>query len=132
MSLVEPPLPKPGDDLDGLLRAFFRSRMPHPWPALRLPRFRMASAPRPPSSGRSLIRSRYALAASVALLLFGSLLLPGRLTPGSKPGQVPDAPMIGDLHEQQRMKREHKIKEHENKNKPALGADDDFEKDLGL
>jgi hypothetical protein len=128
MSLVQPPPWKPGDDLDGLLRAFFRSQMPHPWPSPRLPRFRTAADPRSAPSGHSLTRSRLVLAASAALLMLGSLCLPGRFTQDIKPGyDVPVAPTADNL-ERLRMK-----KEHENKNKPNLGADDgDFENGLGL
>jgi hypothetical protein len=32
MGIVEPPSHNSSDDLDGLLRAFFRSQMPQAWP----------------------------------------------------------------------------------------------------
>jgi hypothetical protein len=71
MNLVEPPV-QPDDDLDGLLRAFFRAEMPDPWPSLEAP-------PTLPAAflHRPLVRSKVALAASVALLVTGSWLLPG-------------------------------------------------------
>ena len=85
MSFSErPPLkPRPGgrfgEDLEGLLRAFFAAEMPRPWPA---------GEPFPPSPRparrQSLARSRLALAASVGLLLTGSLGLSG-LFPGQDP-----------------------------------------------
>jgi hypothetical protein len=83
MTLVEPPLVQPADDLDGLLRAFYQSEMPHPWPSPPRPASRATD--RRASRGPSLFRSRLALAASVALLLLGCLLLPGRLGPATKP-----------------------------------------------
>ena len=127
MNLVLPPPPKPGDDLEELLRAFYRSQMPQPWPSPRLPRFRPAPT-QPPSSGRSLIRGRLVLAASAALLMLGSLCLPGRFARDSKPSSGPPIAPTADNLERLRMK-----KEHENKNKPNLGADDaDFENGLGL
>jgi hypothetical protein len=69
-----------GDELDTLLRAFFQSEMPHPWPALPLPR--QQEQPRPavlltPAAAHPWvpIHSRLALAASVGLLLVGSWFL---------------------------------------------------------
>lgn len=58
------------DDLDGLLRSFFRSEMPDPWPTMTAPAI---ENPTPTWWSRS--RSRLALAASVALLLVGSWFL---------------------------------------------------------
>jgi hypothetical protein len=128
MNFVLPPPAKPGDDLEELLRAFYRSQMPQPWPSPRLPRFCTAPATRPKSSGRSLTRSRLVLAASVALLMLGSLCLPGRFTHEIKPDYGTPVAPTADILERLRMK-----KEHENKNKPNLGADDgDFENGLGL
>ncbi len=65
-----------GDDLDGLLRQFFQAEMPDPWPRLVPPE--AASAPAPVRwRGWTLLRSRLALAASLALLVGGQLLLAG-------------------------------------------------------
>lgn len=59
------------DELDAMLRAFYRSEMPHPWPEAACGRLRR-------DHGRSSWwNSRLALAASIALLLLGSLLLSG-------------------------------------------------------
>jgi hypothetical protein len=103
MNNVDPPLDlrspgRPPGDLDGLLRAFFRAELPHPWPAVPTPERHSAfpqrngtTAPvngdgrRPaglaarlaPRSWTS-VRSRLALAASVGLLLLGTLLPSGR------------------------------------------------------
>jgi hypothetical protein len=114
---------KPGDDLDALLRAFFRGQMPHPWPAARLPRFRTAP-PAPPVPGRSKMRSRWALAASVGLLLFGSLTLPGRFTQPVRHDNF-DGPMTSDTKERKQMREQQKVREFENKKHPGLGADGD-------
>jgi len=67
-----------GDDLDGLLSAFFRSEMPSPWPGSPVPEEApVILRPRPVQTRRSSFRSRLALAASVALLISGSWLLSG-------------------------------------------------------
>ena len=94
MSLVEPPPQKSSDDLEGLLRAFFRSQMPQPWPSPRVPVAPVVPFRRSPRIAWNLIRSRGALAASVALLLLGSLLLPSRFTHNAKPDNRIGAPAI--------------------------------------
>jgi hypothetical protein len=69
-----------GDDLDRALRAFFQAQMPNPWPKAPSP----AISLRPFRARRSrlaLFRSRAALAASVALLIFGSWWLAGHSEP---------------------------------------------------
>ena len=120
MNVVEPPSTQPSDDLDGLLRAFFRRQMPHPWPTGC-------------SFSRCLGRASAVIGATrLSLggpprwlwLLLGSLLLSGRFTGSSKPGEDIDAPTIGSHDIPKRMEKEHKIKEHENKNKIGFGADD--------
>jgi hypothetical protein len=65
----------PPDDLDRLLREFYRAELPEPWPVLRRPEA-------PPSRPRAArprrwtgLRRRLTVAASVALLLVGYLLL---------------------------------------------------------
>jgi hypothetical protein len=81
-----------GDDLDEVLFAFFRSEMPQPWPAMNRPN-RMPPAPPvrpaqplPVASRRPWFRSpRFALAASVALLIGGSAMMFAVLTPPSQP-----------------------------------------------
>ena len=58
------------DDVDDLLRAYFRAQLPQPWPELKLP------APgQPLPQRRSLWSSRSALAAAVTFLLLGSMAL---------------------------------------------------------
>lgn len=79
------------DDLDEALFAFFRSEMPHPWPRLKLPEGATAppvrpAQPAPAPSRRPWFRSpRFALAASVALLIAGYAVLSGALAPPTPP-----------------------------------------------
>jgi hypothetical protein len=72
-----------GDDLDEALSAFFRSEMPQPWPSLKLPGGAPVrpAPPAPVPSQSPWFRSpRFALAASVALLILGYAVLAGALT----------------------------------------------------
>ena len=66
------------DDLDGLLRAFYQAEMPHPWPDLDPPARTLLPPPRV-SFWYRISRSHLALAASIALLIAGMLLLSGKL-----------------------------------------------------
>jgi hypothetical protein len=60
-----------GYDVDPLLRAYFRAEMPAPWPELVVPaKGETANAPAPRRPQTS-YRSRFALAASLLLLLSG-------------------------------------------------------------
>jgi hypothetical protein len=81
-----------GDDLDEVLFAFFRSEMPRPWPALQLPDGAPPAPPLPPRvrpaqpapapSPRPWFHSpRFALAASVALLIAGYAVMSAALGP---------------------------------------------------
>jgi hypothetical protein len=68
---------RPPEDLDALLRAYFRSEMPEPWPTLQPP----ADVVPPPARKRwPMNASRWVLAASVALLLVGQVVLSGKFT----------------------------------------------------
>lgn len=66
--------PLPEDDLDGLLREFYRAEMPQPWPKFRAPAPPVRLAPKAPkASGYSArLRSLLALAASVAVIALGA------------------------------------------------------------
>jgi hypothetical protein len=87
---VNPEGARPGDELDGLLSAYFRAEMPNPWPAVAVPEtsegskapvvLDLPAEPAPQEPSWSLFRSRLALAASVALLIAGSFFLGGRFT----------------------------------------------------
>jgi len=78
------------DELDGLLRAYFRAEMPHPWPG----------APRATPSPRQKLpfwrryHGRLALAAAVSFFLIGSFVLTQSfptVTPTTAPGQLQES-----------------------------------------
>src|SRR5262245_52242085 len=89
-------LPRRGDDLDGLLRRFFRSEMPDRWPAP--PQLPLPARPRP--RGRFRPSARLALAAAVSFFVVGYLALaaafpsssPGVVSPGVRPETGYNAP----------------------------------------
>jgi hypothetical protein len=123
MRFVEPLSQQAADDLDGQLRAFFRSQMPQPWPKPRLSRSAVTS-PAPRSfSGRPLMRSRWALAASIGLLLLGSSLLPNRFTNDVKPEQGINGSTISDRKILPDARKGTKGNAVEPGNKVGLGAD---------
>ncbi len=114
-----------GDNVDGLLRAFYRAQMPHPWP--KPPETSSQTLPfRRFSRGQGATRSRWVLAASVAFLLAGSLLLPRRFTSQERPEPgiealgtanrniLPDAPKM----------KTNEGKPVEKKQLPGLGFDE--------
>jgi hypothetical protein len=81
MSFFEPPstdptyLSRSGDEVEGLLRQFYQSEMPDPWPPFRWPEEKQPPAAPPRWRGWILFRSRLALAASVSLLVAGHVIL---------------------------------------------------------
>jgi hypothetical protein len=86
MTVVNPPtiVPNSGrppeDDLDGLLRSFFKAEMPALWPSFAVPAARNGVPPQQRSQTAyrfALWRSRLALAASILLLIAGTLFLFG-------------------------------------------------------
>jgi hypothetical protein len=74
MNLVPTRAQQPADDLDGLLRAFYRKEMPRRWP---MPPVRPLPLRRDKPRNFASFRSHLALAASLALLLLGALLAGG-------------------------------------------------------
>jgi hypothetical protein len=69
------------DDVDRALSDFFKSEMPNPWPALKLPEAEKSASPLPfRRPARSLLRSRLALAASILLMLLGSLFVASKFS----------------------------------------------------
>ncbi len=68
------------DDVDGVLRAFFKGQMPATWPSIKAPAIVATTA-----KGWPMMRSRLALAASVALLALGLSLLSGAFHSRSNP-----------------------------------------------
>ncbi len=113
---------QPGDDLDGLLRKFFKSQLPQPWPAPQA-RVSVTSSKRY-AVGRSLVRGRWALAASVALLFLGSWLLPNRLTPDAQSENGISAPPFADRQVLPKRSKQHPGKANEKRNNPGLGFDE--------
>jgi len=107
MSTVEPPFldsfgGRPGDDLDGLLRTFFRSELPKPWPKAPVAERQSESAtnghavlpfarPVRPAARSWAWTSRVALVASLGGLLLGTLLVSGHFQ-----GNTPAGPDVGN------------------------------------
>ena len=83
MSYLSPP---PANDVDGVLHAFFKAQMPAPWPSLKAPPVVAATA-----KGWPMMRSRLALAASVALLALALSFLTGAFHGRSNPSENPIA-----------------------------------------
>lgn len=75
------------EQVDGLLTAYFHSQRPQTWPNAPKPwanTITVATASQPPAAN-TMLKSRLALAASVALLLGGCWYLSGQVTNGKKP-----------------------------------------------
>ena len=92
---------KTGDEVDRLLSSFYRSEMPSKWPAAPKPWAVQAR----PNTGEHFVnpasRSRWALAASVAILVGGCWYLSGHMTNGK---QRPDANFDGGSADTKNMK----------------------------
>jgi hypothetical protein len=63
------------NELDGLLRAFFRAQVPEPWPELKPPAPLSPRGEGAAARRRSLFRSRFILAASLLILLLSQLFV---------------------------------------------------------
>lgn len=75
MKVIDAPFDR-SDDVDDLLRAYFHAEMPHPWPTMPLKASTTAPKRDTPTDQRHSSRnSRLTLAASLASLLLGCLLL---------------------------------------------------------
>ena len=78
MKFTSPPMAtprasrQPGDDLDALLSAYYQAEMPSPWPELEVPAH-VSVLPNRLAFWQRTKRSHLALAASVALLVAGSI-----------------------------------------------------------
>jgi hypothetical protein len=86
---------QPGDDLDELLSAYYQAEMPSPWPSLELPAH-VSVLPTRLVFRQRIKRSHLALAASVALLIGGTLLFAGK-SPNYRLPATADLPEIGSL-----------------------------------
>lgn len=82
--------PNTGDEVDRLLSSFYRSELPTKWPAAPKPWAEKAHPQAVASNPAS--RSRWALAASMAILVGGCWYLSGHMTNGK---QRPDANFDG-------------------------------------
>jgi hypothetical protein len=96
--VIQPPIDpresgQPADELDGLLRDFFQSEMPCPWPAVRRP----VSYPLASTSWRRRLRSSLALAASLALLALGLSALSGKFA--NRPSATPSGQDATGMHQ---------------------------------
>lgn len=121
MRFVNPLSPEAAADLDGLLRAFYRAEMPKPWPMPPVPASEIVPLRRP---GQGLMRSRWVLAASVALLLLGSLLLPRRFAPDGKPEHGINGVPISDRNVLPVPPRKHEEKPIEKNDHPGFGVEE--------
>jgi hypothetical protein len=80
---------RPEDEIDRLFAAYFRAEMPARWPNAPRP-WAETVQPAPPASADPTRKSRWALAASVALLIGSCWYLSGHVTDGkAKPGFNP-------------------------------------------
>lgn len=76
---------QPAGEVEELVRAFFRSELPNPWPELAVPPTASEARPRDQWSWRS----RILLAASVAFLLVSTLALADRFRDQGGPAAIP-------------------------------------------
>ena len=79
---------RPPDDLEKLLHSYFRAEMPEPWPSPPLASAQ-AESPSPEATAPVAVRSKLALAASVARLIAGTMLLPSRMPCAETQADVP-------------------------------------------
>lgn len=84
------------DGLDGLLKAYFQHELPQPWPTAPVPEERPVILTLP-KARKSLLHSRLALAASVALFLAGPWLISGSfsLFKDNSEASTPDGTNVG-------------------------------------
>jgi hypothetical protein len=81
---------RPANDPDRLFAAYFKDQLPAEWPACPRPSAEMAR-PAATASGDPAARSRWALAASVAILIGGCWYLSGQVHDGkARPGFNPE------------------------------------------
>lgn len=82
-------------EVDHLLHDFFRAEMPHPWPAMRT--MAVPSQARRVGSFWSNATGRFALAASIALLIAGYLTLSGFFPRHQEATGVETGPHMGGM-----------------------------------
>ena len=82
------------DELDGMLRSFFRAEVPDPWPTMKFPEA-VVKLHKPRRSTWLRIGPRLAVAASVAFLLLGYLALGSMFPKHQQSGLENIGPTIG-------------------------------------
>jgi len=91
---------RPEDDVDHVLRGFFQSRMPNPWPAFTPPQALKSPAVIPERTTRAtrwqLYNRLLLIAASVALLVGAQFLLPNFMSNSTKE-KAPSAAVKADV-----------------------------------
>jgi len=130
---------RPGDDLDGLLTAYFHNELPRPWPAARVVEEakvlrRHTTSPRRPVWG-----SRLALAASVALLLAAGWMLSGSFLALDRESPAgPLSPLKADKDQDKPFKIKKSLQQLPSGDVgiridvlPGEGEDDEIEKRIG-
>ncbi|HEV3237214.1 MAG TPA: hypothetical protein VGZ25_09520 [Gemmataceae bacterium] len=105
MAMKENKVLRTDQDLDTVLRSYFQAEMINPWPSWQTPKQHTVTlTPRSASSAVSM-RRYFALAASIALMIFGFLLVSDKLQNagprdpngakiGFKPSTPGSSPMI--------------------------------------
>jgi hypothetical protein len=130
------------DELDRLLSDFFKSQLKQPWPKAPLPASgastepsELAAArltevpsdkPAPAARRDNTARSRFTLAASVALVLGASLLLSNGYRPGVRPGVPPTNGGLKMLPKSEAMPGKGGVLDQIDKNKATKDNDGGF------
>jgi hypothetical protein len=96
MKRVPEPTTSPGDDLDALLRAYFRAQMPAPWPAFRAPGKARLLPFRGRAQGASAPWVGRAVLVAASLFLLAAMALMPRPTGGGSYLVTPPVRMIGE------------------------------------
>jgi hypothetical protein len=112
MSFLGHPVTPSKDNLDDLLRAFFQAEMPSPWPTLEAPEHQpvLLPATRRTWGMAPLKRSRLALAASVALLVGGSLFMAGNYQ--DKSGEAVNSKGVDSAADIDPLQKNYRIREN--------------------
>jgi hypothetical protein len=108
---IQPENPNRPDDLDELLRSFFRAEMPAPWPTMKAPASAERASAGPSWWSRS--RSRLALAASIALLALASLWMSARTADYATPLPGFNRDLPGDANDKPGRSVRKAVKENE-------------------
>jgi hypothetical protein len=102
-AISRPEHPDAPHELDGLLRAFYRSEMPEPWPTMLAPLVTPAQSDPTSTSWWAQSRSRLALAASVALLMVACWWMTARTPIYTTPVMLPSGAGDAGTNERKEM-----------------------------